>query len=78
MNNYQYPLNSIIIGRVSPHNASVRHQLEEKMQMTRSTDKGYPLKSLLREHCLALTSKRKSQGLGLETELGVNATELQV
>ena len=47
MDSFQYPLISIIIGRVfSPHNASVRHQLEEKMQMMQSVDKGYPLKTV--------------------------------
>ena len=46
----QYPLISIIIGRVfSPHSASVLHQLEEKMQMTQIVDKGYPLKKVMRK-----------------------------
>ena len=49
MDSFQYPFISII-GRVfSPHNASVRHQLEEKMQMMQSVDKGYPLKTMKRK-----------------------------
>ena len=53
MDSYQYPLISIIIGRVfSTHNASVRHQLEEKMQMMQSVDKGYPLKTMKRKFFL--------------------------